>query len=296
MQKEILIAYSKHQAYITENFQSVDMKLKHSLKIIFFLIKFLCLIPFSLNLKTPKIKFSFKSILWCVIFSSILILVDPYLENIAYKLCFYLKKTGKVQTIQSKGTHSMVLVCVYWTIFNIKFIFDKLNKFQDDFNEHLIWKQFLIKFLTCEIFLLIIHFIYYILFCNGSVLGILFCTPITILKYMVATAMLIKFNVFLIFLRIGFSKINCTINKNLTKRRNHIGKNNKMSLDCEISDTMDELAAIHFKLCEASHSTQLFNTFVSLTFETKNGILGIPCLLAWGFADDACNQIFPIIN
>lgn len=278
------------------------MKLKFNF--VYFFLKFLCLIPFALNFKTLKTHFSVKSILWCVIFSAVLIIVDPHLVNLAYTNLNYNSGTtsGLVEKVLDKGTHCMVLICVYWSIFNIKLIFkiikllknifEKLNKFQFNFSESLIWKSFAIKFSATQISLIVIHHVYYIFVCDGSLVGILVYTPITTIKYMIGSAMLIKFNLFLIVLKIGFSKTNNAIHKALINRRNGVSIN----LDCEISDTIDELAEIHFKLCETSYliskefsifgylviESQLFRIFMNFAYENRDGILGILCTLAWG--------------
>lgn len=279
----------------------LKLNLKLSVKIIFYILNFFCLVPYSVNLKTLNLNFSIKSFLWCVLFSLVLILVDPYFDEVVYKsLTLHDNHTGFVARIFTKGTHIMVLICVYYSIFNIKqvfklvkllkVVFEKLSKFgAPDFNEcELILKQVLIKLLTIQILILFIHYVYAIHICDGSVLLIIFYTPITTLTYTIGSAMLLKFNVFVVILRIGFSKINeaiCEINPQ----------------NSEIKD-IDELAQIYFKLCEVSililrmfqipimsflgyffilMENQFFNMFVSFAVETRNGILGIVCLFAF---------------
>lgn len=272
--------------------------MKLSVKIIFYILKFFCLIPYSLNLKTLKLNFSFKSILWCVIFSLILILVDPYLDEVIYKSLELDKNdTGLSARIFIKGTHIMLLICVYRLIFQInqifkivkllKIIFEKLKKFDENISETgLIWKKVLVKMSAVQITMIAIHYVYAIHIFDGSVYLLIFCTPITTFTYNIGSAMLLKFNVFCILLRICFSSINKAL-----KRLNY-----------EVSDSIDELAQIYCKLCEVSililrifqipilsylgyffilMENQFFNMFVSFSMKTRNGLVGIICLLAF---------------
>lgn len=227
------------------------MKLKLNLKlyitIIYLIIHFFCVLPFSVSLETLSVKCSVKSIIWCIIFSLTLILVDPYMDEVVYRsLELEINNTGTAAHVFTRGTHFMVLICVYSSIYYIKStfqlvqmlktIFEKLNQFGADFNgTEWIWKKFLLHFLTIQLTILTIHYAYSIHICNGSVLLIIFYTPLTTLTYTIGSAMLLKFNVFLILLGIGFSKINRTIGQN--------------DLSC---DTIDELTQIYFKLREAS--------------------------------------------
>lgn len=280
----------------------LKLNLKVAIKIIYLILKFLCLIPYSLNLKTLETKCSIKSILWCIIFSSTLIIVDPYLDEMVFKTYdLSVNDTGIAQQIFNKVSRSMALFWVYCSIFNLKFIFKiiklfktifkKLSKYDVDYNETaIIWKKLIIQFLTIQISIITNHYVYSIYICNGSTPLILFYTLITTVKYMFGSAILIKFNVFLILLKIGFDWI--------------IGKLNLM--ECEFSDTrtIDELAEIYFKLCEVSLlvikmfsipllsillylfiviENQLFNIFVSFAMETRNGMLGIICIFGYSF-------------
>lgn len=275
----------------------IKMNLKLGIFAIFYLLKFLCLIPFSLNFNSLEIKFSIKSIIWCITFSAALITLDPYMENIAYGIGQSL--SHKLEMYLSRGSYIVILISVYWSIFNIKiifkliyllgFIFAKLNKFDDRFHKtDLFLKNYLIKFLTIQFTLLLIFIVYYFYICNGTVLGIFLYVPIINLKHLFASSMLIKYDLFLILLRIGFSKVNTII------KRNKISK---------ISDCIDELAKIHFKLCEACYlvsktfsvpiltflgyiflviETQFFKVFHCVITETDEGVLGILCMLFWG--------------
>lgn len=147
------------------------MKLKLSVTIIFYILSFFCLIPFSFNLKTLKFNFSIKSLLWCIIFSLILILIDPYFEEVVFKTqIMEANATGIAARIFKKGTYIMVLICVYCSIFTInqifkiinllKVIFEKLNKFGTDFSEsENVLKKVLIKILAVQISALIVHYI-----------------------------------------------------------------------------------------------------------------------------------------
>lgn len=279
------------------------MNLKLGMCAIFYLLKFLCLIPFSLKLNTLKVTFSIKSIIWCIIFSATLIIVDPYMEQIAYGV---VQSLGNIlEVMLSRGSYILILICVYWSIFKIKLIFkliklikiifEKLKNFDNKFDKtNLYLKIYLFKFLIMQITLFSIYNAYYIYICDGTLLGIFLYIPIINLKHLFASSMLIKYDFFLIILRVGFSKINKII------------KLNKIS---EISDRIDELAEIHFKLCEACDlvgrtfsvpiliflgyiflviETQFFKVYhclargsASETTETDEGMLGNICSLVW---------------
>lgn len=273
------------------------MNLKFGIYAIFYLLKFLCLIPFSFKLNTLEIKYSIKSIIWCVIFSGALVAIDPFMENIAYGIGHSL--SYRIEMYLSRGSYCVFITSVYWSLFNIKTIFkliklikeifEKLQKFDDKFNKtNFILKNYLFKFLAMQITLLTIYTVYYIFISNGIILGIFIYIPIINLKHLFASSMIIKYDLFLILIRIGFSKINKII------------KSYKIS---EISDCIEELAEIHFKLCKACNlvtktfsvpiliflayiflviETQFFKVFHCIISESEEGILGILCLLFWG--------------
>lgn len=257
------------------------------------------MLPFSVNIESLKVKFSVKSILWCIIFSLTLILVDPYLDEVVYRsLELDINNTGIAARVFARSTHFMILICVYSSILYIKStfqtvqilktIFEKLDQFGSDFNlTEPIWKKCLNNFLTIQITIIIIHYVYAIHICNVSILVIIFYAPLTTLTYTIGSAMLLKFNVFLILLQVGFLKINRTIGQ--------------MNFS---SDTIDELAQIYFKLNEVSvlilrmfsipiltflgffvllMENQFFNMFMSFVMETRNGIIGVVCLFSFCF-------------
>lgn len=286
---------------ILEEDMKFKFNLKFSVKIIFYILYFFCLIPFLVNFKTLKLKFSLKSILWCVIFSLILILIDPYLEKVVYKsLVEEISYSGISVRIFTRGTHIMVLICVYSSIFQInqifkiakllKRIFEKLSKFGEEFSDSdSIWNKVLIKLLAVQTSAIIVHYSYSLFMNNGLVSLIILYTPITAFTYTIGSAMLLKFNVFCILLRIGFSTINRAI-----------WKINR--LNCEICDKIDELAKIYCKLYQASIlilrmfvipiltylgyifimiEHQFFSIYLSFTDKSGYGLVGIICLFAF---------------
>lgn len=290
-------------------------KLKLGVSIIFSILKFVCLIPFSLNLKTLKTDYSKASVIWCVLFSITLIGLDPYFDSLSYVDQDVYAINVKPETILMKGTYIMVLICVYWAIFNIKLIFklinlikiifEKLKKFDENLYENdLVLKQFLMIFIITQIALLVILYSYYLLCTNPSWMGLVLYCHITNIKYLFGSSILIKYNIFLIILRIGFSKINKIILKNVTKRALNQTNFEKMNSDCELSDKIDEIAVIYSKLCEASIliskkfcipiltflgyiflviETQFFKMYQSIAYETEDGFLGLICLFSWCF-------------
>lgn len=283
--------------------------------IIFSILKFICLIPFSLNLKTLETNNSKILVIWCVLFSATFIGLDPYFQSKSYEDKNAFAINVKPETILSKGTYIMVLICVYWAIFNIKLIFkliklmqiifEKLKKCDEDKCESdFILKQFLFNFFLIQIILLVILYTYYILFSNPTWMGIILYCHLTNIKYLFGSSILIKNNIFLIFLRIGFSKINKIILKNVAKKINFTSNFEKMSFDCELSDKIDELAVIYSRLCEASIliskkfsvpiltflgyiflviETQFFKMYQSIVYETEEGFIGLVCLFSWCF-------------
>lgn len=237
------------------------MKLKPNLKlgilINFFILKFLCLIPFSINLKTFQWKFSFKSIIWCILFSGTLVIINPYIDQYVQQFSFVYSMP---EAMLANATYIMFLVCVYWSIFNVNLtfeliklfliIFEKLNKYNGIFDvSDKVLKQFLIKFTISQILIVSIHYCYHIFVYKTNTVGVLFMVPVLSLKYIFGCSMLIKYDFCLILIKIGFSKINKIIQQIIIQ--NKIRKN-KMAADCETSDQIDDLAEIYAKLCKAS--------------------------------------------
>lgn len=271
------------------------MKSKHNfgISIIFFVLKFLGLLPFSINLKTFDISFSVKSIIWCILFSGALLLIDPYIEGVAYMLENPYEIQISIATVLSKGTYVMIFFCVYWSIFNIKLlfkiikllktIFTKLKEIDDNFHELdiLIFKK-LLKFLVLQIVALGVYFVY---FENILKVRMLVLAPLTSIKHMFGSFILVKYDICLILLRIGFSKINQIIESSE-----------------ENGNLISELSEIHSKLCEASiliskkfsipillylgyifiaFESKCFTIFKSFAYGTEDGILGSLCKLIW---------------
>lgn len=275
------------------------MKSKHNfgIFIIFFVLKFLGLLPFSINLNTFEISFSIKSIIWCVLFSGALLLIDPYIEGVAYMLDNPYEITISLTTVLSKGTYVMIFFCVYWSIFNVqllfkiinlfKTIFGKLKEIDDNFHELDIWIiKKLLKFLVIQIVALGVYFVY---FENILKVGMLGLAPLTSIKHMFGSFVLVKYDICLILLRIGFSKINQIIERSNPENGNIIS----------------ELSEIHSKLCEASiliskkfsipillylgyifiaFESKCFTIFKYFAYGTKDGILGSLCKLVWLFS------------
>lgn len=237
------------------------MKLKHNLKlgifVNFFILKFLCLIPFSFNLKTFQCKFSFKSIISCVLFSGTLVLIDPYIDQYVQQFSFVYSRP---EAMLANATYIMLLVCVYWSIFHINLIFklinlfliifEKLSKYNGIFDiSDKTLRQFLIKFTISQLLIVSTHYSYHILLYKTNTVGILLMVPVASLKYIFGCSMLIKYDFCLILIKIGFSKINKIIQKTVIQNLN---RKNKMVADCETSDQIDDLAEIYAKLYEAS--------------------------------------------
>lgn len=253
------------------------MKLHHNFGILltFFILKFFGLLPFSIDLNTFEISFSVKSIIWCISFNGALLLIDPYIESVAYMFGNPYGITFSVSTISSKGTYLMILFCVCWSIFNIKLIFkiiklvqtafEKLQQFDADLLEidKLVIKN-ISNFIIPQIASLLTYVVYFhCILKNGKVV----LAPLANIKHMFGSLVLVKYDIFLIFLKIGFSKINQII---------------KSLNNPEDGYVIDELSEIYSKLCEAS-------ILISKKFS-------IPILLFLGYVfiviDSKCLEIF----
>lgn len=236
------------------------MKLSTGVLIGFCYIKLLCLIPFDLNLRNVKVKSSKKSICYSICFPVALILIDPYLENVYRKKWFQFNDESFSSYIfLMYGTYISTCFCSFWSIFKtdlifkiiraLKASFDNLNKFNVAFNySYYNTKLFLLKFTITQLSLVLLHFIFYVIFFD-SFTALLLEVPFVAIKYMLASAFLIKFDAFLILLKAQFSHLNKII-KNI--KYNPQNKWERIKNDCEMSDKIDELARLHFILCEIS--------------------------------------------
>lgn len=229
------------------------MKLLTGVQIFFSIMKILCVIPFSLNFKTMKVKSSKKSIIYSVVLPVTLIVIDPYLEKI-FRMKWY--KLFNVEsfwslTILVYGTYTVISICIFWSIlktdlifqiiYSIKASFEKLKIFNITFNYNDDLKHFLLKFSITQSSAVILHYMFYTIFFD-SFTALLWDVPLVALKYMLTSAFLIKFDVFLNLLKTQISHLNKIIEKICLF----------VDYDCELSNKIDDLAKIYFNFFEIS--------------------------------------------
>lgn len=242
------------------------MKSKHIITlalITFYGLKFVCLIPFSMDIRTFQINFSKLSIIWCVFVSATIIGLDPYFDSLSYVDKDVLAINVKPETILSKGTYFMVLICVYWAIFNVKVMFQLINLIklifenlqvldEDLYKNDSIFKQFLLNFFVTQMVLLVILYTYYIIFSSPTWMGLILYCHLTNIKYLFGSSVLLKYNFFITCLRIGFSRMNKIISKMFARNTQLTTHFEKMTQDCLLSDEIDQLAVVYSRLYETS--------------------------------------------
>lgn len=254
------------------------MKLLTGVLICFCYIKMMCLIPFDLKIPSLRMKSSITSIIYSIVFCVALIIIDYRVEKTFRKRWYSYNYDNYIASeIMSKGTYITMVVCVFWSIIKIDSIFKiigtlkasfrKLKNFNLTFNYDVFIKCFLLKFFITEFSLLILHFIFYLIFYD-SLTSFILNVPLVALKYMIASAFLIKYDILLTLMNSQFSHVNKIIQKKIEFKFNNKNNWDKMKFDCEMSDTIDELAKVHFQLCHVS------NTFSNIFSIPMISILG----------------------
>lgn len=289
------------------------MFLKIGIYFYFFLIKFVGLIPYGINFKKMLITPSIKLLVWSSLFGVLLIIVDSYIEKIAYsgKEAFFKNNVEISQILRLTGFIS-IFICIYWIIFNIgaifkifknfKTVFNNLSKFNETLNFQTEIKSFLTKFGITQLILILIDYIYYWRHGDGPFLFILIYVPIVGIKFIFQSAVLIKYDFCLCLIKIGFKKVNKIIKNKLIGIEFSKNIYKKVQLEWEMRDKIDELKIIYFNLFEISVLvTRVFSipvitvmSFIFNVWETellqlyKNGnptelILRLILAIAWSF-------------
>lgn len=256
------------------------MFLKIGIYSYFFVLKFIGLIPYGINLKKLSITHSIKSIVWSAFFGVLLVFLDSYFEKIAYtgKNPFFGKKVGMSKVLRVTAFLS-IFICIYWMVFNIKatfkifkklkIVFNYLNKFNVNLNVHTELKSFFIKFGITQLTLILIDYIFYWIHGDAYLFFILIYSPLVGIKFLFQSAVLIKYDFCLCLIKIGFKQINKIIKNKLIGIELSKNLYKKAQLQCEMRDRIDELKIIYFHLFEIS--------------ELVTKVFSIPVITVMGF-------------
>lgn len=289
------------------------MFLKIGIYLYFFLLKFVGLIPFGINLKKLLITQSIKSLIWSIFFGFLILILDSYFEKIAYtgKDPFF-KNNIKISEILRIIVFISIFICIFWIIFNIKatfeivykfkIVFNSLNKLNVCLNFHTEIQSFFIKFGITQFILTLIDYIYYWKHGDANFLFLIIYTPIVGIKFLFQSAVLIKYDFYLCLIKIGFKQINKIIKINLIGVEFSKNRYRKAQMECEMCDRIDELKIIYFNLFEISELvTKVFSipvitvmSFIFNVWETellqlyRNGnptelILRLVLAITWSF-------------
>lgn len=239
------------------------MFLKIGIYLNFFVLKFVGLIPYGINLKKLSITHSIKSIIWSIFFGVVLLIFDSYLEKIAYtgKDAFFGNNVAISDILRVTGFLS-IFICIYWILFNIKatfkivkkfkIVFNHLNKLIVNLNFHTELQSFFIKFGVTQLTLTLIDYIFYCRHGDASFFFILIYSPLIGIKFLFQSAVLIKYDFCLCLIKIGFKQINKIIKNQLIGIKPPKNVYKKAQLQCEMRDKIDELKIIYFHLFEIS--------------------------------------------
>lgn len=249
------------------------MKPKFGIIIFYYFLKFLHLIPFSLNLNNFNAKPSMKSILWSVVFGAACLIHELFIGNFAYKL-----RNGSSYGVEVKYSDLflpatiMLLICIFWNfiknklsfklIKRSKIIFHKISGFGVSWNYQHKINIFLLKYFTTQLINLTVDYFYYFSFTNLPVILIIIYSPVIGFRLMISSAILMKSDLLLILLKNSFSQINKIINEKFVKIRNQ--QNDDMQ-----REDIEELIEIYWNLCK------IYKMIMDLIF--------IPVLLIIGF-------------
>lgn len=211
--------------------------------------KFFGYFPINVNLKSLKAQISVKSIIWSVLFSGTLILFGQNLDRFSFKNRKILRI---ITTYYHKLTSFVIFICVFLTIIKsgsilnitrkLVSIYNKITKFPVNCNSKNILKWFFIKYALIQVITTVLSIIFYLSLENKSLHGLIVFNTLSSVKYMFASAFLLKCDLLLVLLQIGFSKVNKAVKMLITSQRQ----------DIEISDSLKQLMGIHYSLCEIS--------------------------------------------
>lgn len=219
----------------------------------YYFLKFLHLIPFSVNLKNFHTKPSKLSVLWSTIFCTSFVFHDIYIGNFAYKL----KGTNVLNKYKAldQPSHILTLFCIIWNYYKMKLafklierskmIFHRINRFSGvPWNLQCKVDKFLIRFFATQTIVSMVDYTFFILYYNNTpLILIIIYAPLIGLKYMIASSILMRYDLLLILLKSSFSQLNKIMNEKFVKVR--FVKN-----DVKIIEDIDDLVQIYYKLFE----------------------------------------------
>lgn len=285
------------------------MKLKCWTVTFFYILKFLCLMPFTLNSDTMKLKRSKFSEFLSIIFCIFLILIDRYItENLlSIKSIGYDFRNFTFVDFVNNGAYLLMLICVIWTIYTTKqtlmifekidFILESLNKSNLRFNSRYeksfsIFIKITIAFQAVPI---ISHYIFQVVQDEAVTSNGLFYLTIIAIKYFIGSLVVIQMNAILLSIRCILSMIGQII-KEISLQKNKEQQNCRV---CELSEIyriiceIKKLFSKRFSIpiiaiivyCLGVLIAQYFQTFKALMVFSKHredkDILSAVCLFAW---------------
>lgn len=245
------------------------MEPKIGIYILFYLLKFLNLIPFSLNLKNFDTKPSKKSILYSIVFFVLLFVHHIFIGDFAFKLNSDYHVNHPRYRDLFIPTYTIIVICITWTIFTNKLSFKLIER--SKLIIHRInglgvpWKcqqkinKILFNFSFFQLCSLILDYTFLFSYGKMSIAMIIFYTPLLALQFAYLSVILMKNYMMIILLKSLFSQVNKIINEKFVKTTNFENE----------AEAIDELAKIYSTLCEM---------YVMIT-----KLLSIPLILVVGY-------------
>lgn len=227
------------------------MKLKYWIVTFFYILKFLCLMPVSLNSDTMKLKSSKISEMSSIFFCIFLILIDKYVtENLLYiKSAGYDIHNFRFIDIINNGTYLLMIICVFWSIYKtkhtllifekIEFIQGNLKKLNARYDYVKRFQSFIKVTVAIQAVPIISHYIFQIVQDKAVTSQGLFYLTIVAIKYMIGSVVLIQMNAVLLSIKCILSMISRIINQISLE-------SNEIKIDCRVC----ELSKIYRTLCE----------------------------------------------
>lgn len=238
----------------------------------YYLLKFLNLITFSLNLKNLVSKPSKKSICYSIVFCVIILIHKIFIGDFANKLNRSSNSSSNSFKDSKRDlfvpTLTIVVICIAWSFFtnklalkliqNSKLIHQRISDFGVPWNWQQKINKVLFRFFFFQLFKFIVDYNQVFASVKSSIILIIIYTPILGIKFLYLSGTFIKYDITLILLKSSFAQINKIINEKFVKINNFP--------NC---DEIDELAKIYFNLCEI--------------YKIINKLFSVPIILIVGF-------------
>lgn len=283
------------------------MKMKYWTVTFFYILKFMCLMPFSLNSDTMKLKRSTFSEISSIFFCIFLILIDKYVtENLLYTQSVgYDFHVFILINFINNAARLLMIICVFWSIYTTKhtllifekidFILKNLNKLNARYKYVKSFQSFIKITIAFQAVLMSAHYIFEVVQDKDVTSHKIFYSTIVAVKYLVGSLVVIEINAILLSIKCILSMI-CRIIKQISI------ESNETKIDCRIC----ELSEIYRILCEIKKLfakrfgipvvaiiiylfgisiAQYFQTFKALLLfsedKERKDILSALCLFAW---------------